>query len=353
MSGPQQVVPMKTVLSHVLVPIVMGLVMAAAYLGGFHKPAPHNVPLAVVGTTQQAQPIADALQHAVGDAATVRVVPNTAEATREIQQLDLSGAYVPGAHQAVLLTGSAASDSTKTVVTQVFSPVALKQGVPLSVKDVAPVTAGDPIGQNGFFFLVALTVGAYATSIAIGAAAASRRFRDRVGLAAGAAVVLSTAELAVAHFGYDMFGGHVPAVWGLSILYTAAVMFVGVGLHPLVGRFSTLLYSAVFVALNFTSSGGVFSPVLQPAFFGWLHHFWIGAGFVETLRRMFYFPAVGLGGPLAILFGWLVLGIACLGLGYAVEQRRARRTATGTHVDRSTGRLDSATEEELEEDVAV
>ncbi|MBO1754530.1 hypothetical protein J4030_05330 [Allobranchiibius sp. CTAmp26] len=344
---------MKTVLSHVLVPIVMGLVMAAAYLGGFHKPAPHNIPLAVVGTTQQAQPIADALQRAVGDAATVRVLPNAAEATREIRQLDLSGAYVPGAHQAVVLTGAAASDSTKTVVTQVFSPVAIKQGVPMSVKDVAPVSSDDPIGQNGFFFLVALTVGAYATSIAIGAAAATRRFRDRVGLAAGAAVVLSTAELAVAHFGYDMFGGHLPAVWGLSILYTAAVMFIGVGLHPLVGRFSTLLYSAVFVALNFTTSGGVFAPVLQPAFFGWLHHFWIGAGFVEALRRIFYFPAVGLGGPMAILVGWFVLGIACLSLGHTVERRRARRTPVSAYADRPAGRLDAATEEELEEDVAV
>ncbi|WP_307864572.1 hypothetical protein [Allobranchiibius sp. CTAmp26] len=353
MSGPQQVAPMKTVLSHVLVPIVMGLVMAAAYLGGFHKPAPHNIPLAVVGTTQQAQPIADALQRAVGDAATVRVLPNAAEATREIRQLDLSGAYVPGAHQAVVLTGAAASDSTKTVVTQVFSPVAIKQGVPMSVKDVAPVSSDDPIGQNGFFFLVALTVGAYATSIAIGAAAATRRFRDRVGLAAGAAVVLSTAELAVAHFGYDMFGGHLPAVWGLSILYTAAVMFIGVGLHPLVGRFSTLLYSAVFVALNFTTSGGVFAPVLQPAFFGWLHHFWIGAGFVEALRRIFYFPAVGLGGPMAILVGWFVLGIACLSLGHTVERRRARRTPVSAYADRPAGRLDAATEEELEEDVAV
>ena len=353
MSGPQQVAPMRTVLSHVLVPIVMGLVMAAAYLGGFHQPVPHNIPLAVVGTTQQAQPIADALQRAVGDAATVRVVPSTAEATREIRRLDLSGAYVPGPHEAVVLTGSAASDSTKSAVTQVFSPVALQQGVPMAVDDVAPVSSGDPIGQNGFFFLVALTVGAYATSIAIGAAAATRRFRDRVGLAAGAAVVLSSAELAVAHFGYDMFGGHLPAVWGLSILYTAAVMFIGVGLHPLVGRFSTLLYSAVFVALNFTTSGGVFAPVLQPVFFGWLHHFWIGAGFVEALRRIFYFPAVGLGGPMAILGGWLVLGIACLGLGHAVEQRRARRTPVSALADRPSSQLDAATEEELEEDVAV
>ena len=68
---PPSSVPLKTVLSHVIVPILMGLVMAAAYLGGFHKPAPHHVPVAVVGQAETAGPIAAKVQHALGDATLV------------------------------------------------------------------------------------------------------------------------------------------------------------------------------------------------------------------------------------------------------------------------------------------
>lgn len=154
---------------------------------------------------------------------------------------------------------------------------------------------------------------------------------------------------------------------GLSLLYTAGVLTVGVGLHPIIGRFCPLVYSAVFVALNFTSSGGVFTPVMQPAFFGWLHHFWIGSGFVEALRRIAYFPDAGLGGPLGILIGWLVFGLLCLAAGFAFEQWQDARLAAaptdgsdepaGRHVEgahtSSSDELDDATEEELEENVVV
>ncbi|NNG37667.1 hypothetical protein HJ588_00040 [Flexivirga sp. ID2601S] len=145
-----------------------------------------------------------------------------------------------------------------------------------------------------------------------------------------------------------MFPGDLPAVWGLSLLYTAVVLLIGVGLHPILGRFSTITYAAIFVALNFTTSGGVFPTTLQPAFFGWLHHFWIGAGFVESLRRVLYFPDVSVAGPLAILLGWLVLGVLCIGLAHLVERRR---TTAAARLER--GRLSARVEEELEEDVAV
>ena len=358
--------PMRTILSHVIVPILMGLIMCAAYLGGFHKPSPHHVPVAVVGQAQQAGPLAAKVQDAFGDEADVRTIATPEQATDQLKHLKISAAYVPGDGKAELLTAGGASDTTKSVVEKMFRPVAEKQHDALTVKDVAPLTEDDPAGQNGFFFLVALTVAAYATSIAIGAAAASRPFAQRIALAAGAAVVISTIELAIAAWGYDMFGGHVLATWALSLLYTAGVLTVGVGLHPIVGRFATLLYSAIFVALNFTSSGGVFAPVMQPSFFGWLHDFWIGSGFVEALRRIIYFPDASIAGPLTILFGWLVVGLLCLAAGCAVEQRRVARarelekaasSPVGRHAEQAhqdeRDELDPETEEELEENVAV
>jgi len=339
--------PLRTVILHVLLPVLMGAIMTAAYLGGFHKPDPHHLPVAVVGDAQHAGPVAAAVQQGVGDVADVTTVPDRKSAEEKIKHLEIAGAYVPAGEtggdagsdsggdskaassqgEATLLVATAASDTTANVVEKIFRQVSDKADVRLQVDDVVPVGTEDPAGQNGFFFLVALSVGAYAAAIAIGAAGARRRFPDRIALAVGTAVVISTAYLAIAGWGFGLFPGHLWAAWGLSLLYTTAVICVGVGLHPLVGRFCTLAYSAAFVAFNFTSSGGVFAPALQPALYGWLHQFWIGSGFVEAMRRVTDFPEASLAAPIWTLLGWLVFGAVCLGIGYAVERSRAAADA--------------------------
>ena len=140
--------PMRTVLSHVIVPILMGLIMCAAYLGGFHKPSPHHVPVAVVGQAQQAGPLAAKVQDAFGDEADVRTIATPEQATDQLKHLKISAAYVPGDGKAELLTAGGASDTTKSFVEKMFRPVAEKQHDALTVKDVAPLTEDDPAGQR-------------------------------------------------------------------------------------------------------------------------------------------------------------------------------------------------------------
>ncbi|MCT2287679.1 hypothetical protein M3F30_03640 [Corynebacterium sanguinis] len=101
------------------------------------------------------------------------------------------------------------------------------------------------------------------------------------------------------------------------------MLFIGVGLHPLLGRFCTLVYATMFVGLNFTTSSGVFGPELQNAFFRTFHEFWIDAGFIEANRNNMYFPNLSIGHALGILDGWLALGLACLGLGAIVDSQKA------------------------------
>ncbi|MBW4094332.1 MAG: hypothetical protein HIU81_02450 [Acidobacteria bacterium] len=363
---------LRTVLSHVLLPILMGAIMATVYLGGFHKPDPHGLPLAVVGQAAVAGPVAATIQQAVGEKAAVTSIPTEAQAIDDIKNLRISGALVPGSNSDTLLTSTAASDTSASVAEKIFRTVAQKQGVTLQVNDVVPVTGDDPAGQNSFFYLVALTVGSYATSIAIGATTASRRFRDRVAIGAGAAVVMSTGYLVIAAAGFHMFAGHVMAAWGFSLLYSTTVLAIGIGLHAVLGRFSTIVYSSIFVAINFTSSGGVFAPQLQPGVYGWLHDFWIGSGFVEGLRRVVYFPEASLAGPMGILIGWFLFGVLCLAIAFEVGRRRnaalvppTQDRAQHRHMQYSQHRpenrkqlkeltpLDEEVEEELEENVAV
>lgn len=312
--------PLPKVLSHVVVPMLTAVIMCCAYLGGFHKPHPHGIEVAVVGTPAVAGPVAAGLQQRLGDEFTVTTVSTAEEARHRLQQLSLSGAYVPGAHPS-LMTAPAASDPVNTLVTKVFTAVAAAQDKPLRLDEVVPLEPSDPIGQNGFFFMVALSVGAYSTGLSIGAAAASRKMTHRLLIGLGATVVITTVMTAIASIAFGMFPGDRLAVWGTSMLYVSAIMAIAIGLHPLLGRFSGMVFSAMFVAFNFTSSGGVLPPSLQGGLFDWLNQFWIGSGFISAVQRIVYFPDAPLHEPFEKLMLWLLGGAICVAISSVMERR--------------------------------
>lgn len=346
--APGQHVPMRTVLGHLWPPLLMGAIMTFAYLWGFHAPSPRHLPVAVVG--QASTPIADGLEQRFGDGLDVTVAADEATARDDLAHQRIAAAYVPADPRgtdatARLLVATGSSETTTNVTEKIFRSVAEKQGARLAIEDTAPLHENDPIGQNGFFYLVGLTIASYATSIAIGAAGATRRMRERALLALGASVVIPTVLVAIAST-QGVFAGHTLTAWGLSVLYSLGVLLIGVGLHPIVGRFATVLYSALFVGFNFTSSGGVFAPTMQPALFAWLHRIWIGAGFIEAERRTAYFPLMSRATPVLTLLAWILVGLLAIRLG-TLRERRHLGPIDARHA------LDADTEEEIEEASAV
>jgi len=330
----------------------MAFIMLLLYLGGFHNPAPHDLELAVVsGDPAAAAPVEEGVTSALGDGVHFRTLASRDEAEQLLQRQEISGAYIPGPDGETVLTAPAASATTADVVTNVFQRVAQTAGKPLAVDEVVPLAKNDPVGQNSFFYMVALSVGSYATSIAIAASGIHQCFRVRIAIAAAAAITIASVFLLAATTLFGLFDGHVLSTWGLSVLYSMAIIFVGVGLHPLLGRFCTLTYASMFVGLNFTSSGGVFNPELQNGFFRAVHEFWIGAGFIDATKNIAYFPELPLGHPITLLAAWLLVGVACLALGAGVERRR-NDPSHALPRGESYG-LSEEIEEELEENVAA
>ena len=363
---------LRHVLSHLVVPVLLASGMALAYLGAFHQPEPHGVRLDVVGSGPQVSVLAATLQDQLGDRAAVRSVPTVGEARNALLHREISGAYVPDETRPTMLLASAASDTTAVTVEKMLAPVALAQDRPLQIQDVAAPADTDPTGQGVFFYLVALTVGAYSGAIAIAAAGGRLPMRIRALLAVGAAALISLIATLVAGPLYGAIPAAVVQIGLLAWLYTTAVMLVGVGLHTFLGRWTTGTMVGLFVMLNFTSSGGIFAPDMQPGFFAALHSFWIGRGLVEAGRDLAYFPAVGIGSHVTVLVLWLLAGLALTAAAAGVERRRAMSTArpavggsvattAGTSVgttERTTepsavGTTDAAVEEELEEAVPV
>ncbi|KJK60094.1 membrane protein [Saccharothrix sp. ST-888] len=339
---------------HLLTPLLMCLGMALAYQGAFHQPEPHHLKVAVVGTTPQAQVLAQTVKDRAGDALDVTTLPDRQAAEQQLRDRNLVGAFVPGARHPELLVAKANSDTSAMAAEAVFQTVTAQQGVPLAVTDVAPLSSGDPTGQGIFFLLVALSIGSYGSVAVIGSAGAavSMRVRALIGLATSLAV--SVIGIATAGPLFHIVDHHRAAVWALGWLYSAGIIAIGTGLHIFLKRWTTLTLMVLFVMLNFTTSGGIYRPELQGGFFGALHSFWNGAGFVEGARSILYFDSgAGLGGRLLSLALWLVAGLAVMAVAGGHERRQALQASPASPASQASPASRVADEEEMEEAVGV
>ncbi|MFJ3905231.1 hypothetical protein [Streptomyces sp. NPDC090025] len=355
---------LRHVLGHLLTPLLMCVGMGLAYLGAFHAPEPHDLRVDIVGSGPQAQVLAQTLQDKGAGALAVHTVPDRDTATAALRDRSSFGAYLPGGpgHTPELLVASATSDTSAMAVEKVFTQAAATHGQPLKVTDVAPLAAGDPTGQGVFFLLVALSIGSYASVAVIGGAGAVLPMRIRALLAAGMSLVVSLVGAAFAGPLFHLVDHGLGGLWALSWLYSAGILLIGVGLHTYLKRWTTLGVMVLFVMLNFTSSGGIYRPELQPGFFGALHSFWNGAGFVEGVRGHVYLDGHDLGRNLLVLTLWLLAGLALTLAAGRTEARRLHQAAPARPTEQEPKRESEQeskqeskqeTEEEMEEAVGV
>ncbi|QTZ92969.1 hypothetical protein [Streptomyces auratus] len=369
-------VGLRHVLTHLITPLLMCIGMGLAYLGAFADPAPHHLPVAVVGSGRSAQLLAQSINDTAGGALEVRTVGDRSAAVDLLKHQEIFGAYVGNAHgekgasggagtaagsgaqgasrgvrtpggadsagasmgrhgvggtagptrpAPELLVATAGSDTSATVVQKVFTPIAAQQGDPLKVTDVVPTAEDDPTGQGIFFLLVAISIGSYASVAVIGGAGAVLPLRLRAVLALGTSLVVGLIGTAFAGPVFHLVDHGLAGLAGMAWLYSAGILLIGTGLHTFLRRWTTLGVMALFVMLNFTSSGGIFRPEMQNGFFAALHSFWNGAGFVEGTRSHVYFDGFGLSGHVWTLVWWLVAGLVTVGAAALAERRR--RTA--------------------------
>ncbi|MFF4696833.1 ABC transporter permease [Streptomyces chattanoogensis] len=344
---------LRHVLTHLITPLLMCIGMGLAYLGAFANPAPHHLPVAIVGSGRSAQLLAQSINDKAGGDLDVRTIGDRSAAVGRLKHQEIFGAYVmkptagagrgsdrgaggvakaaaDGARSSgpELLVATAGSDTSASVVQKIFTPIAAHQGAPLKVTDVVPTAEDDPTGQGLFFLLVAISIGSYASVAVIGGAGAVLPLRLRAALAIGTSFVVSVIGAAFAGPVFHLVDHGLWGVWGMAWLYSAGILLIGTGLHTFLKRWTTLGMMALFVMLNFTSSGGIFRPEMQNGFFAALHAFWNGAGFVEGTRSHLYFDGYGLAGHVWTLTVWLVVGAVMVGVAGLAERRRRRAEAT-------------------------
>lgn len=308
----------------VLVPLFLAVGMSLAYLGAFHQPTPHNLPVAVVGTSAEVQVFAQTITDKAPDQLNVRTVPTVAAARSLIESRTITAAYEPTATKATLFVSSAASDTSATVAQKIFLPIAYAQGLPLAVEDVVASGEHDSTGQGLFFLLVGLSVGSYATAAAVAAFASRLGIRWSIITAVVMSAIVSGIAMTVAGPIFHILDGTVWATWALGWLYSAAIILIGVGLHPVLRHWTTAALTMLFVMLNFTSSGGIFAVHLMPPFFAALNGFWNGAAWLDAAQTLLYFPGHTFGFDLLRLGIWALAGLGLTLLTHLLSRRRTR-----------------------------
>ncbi|MCV7219018.1 DUF3533 domain-containing protein [Mycobacterium crocinum] len=302
-----------------------------SYLGAFHSPSPHRIPVAVVAPAQVAGQVVDQLNGLAGEPLSATVAADENAARASLRSGDVSAVYIlnPAGTQDRLLVASGGGTAVSGALEQIFTKVTAAQQRTVAVDDVIPLFSGDGRGLSGFYLVVGWVVGGYLFASMLGIAKGSRpatfpRSVWRLGATVPYALASGFGGAVVAEPVLHAMNGHFWSIAGIGTLVTLTAATVTIALQILFGVIGIGLTVVIFVILGNPSAGGAYQPSVLPPFWRtispWLPN---GAG-TDAIRRIVYFDAHGITQSIVVLVCWVVGGVVVSLIGAAVFHRGSR-----------------------------
>ncbi|MBW5486698.1 DUF3533 domain-containing protein [Streptomyces bambusae] len=326
-----------TVRAALLVVGVLALQLAfiTSYIGAFHQPKPHRIPLAVV--TPAAQLTVQSVQRLAslpGEPLDPRPVASEAEAVRQIREREVDGALVvnPAGRVDRLLVATGGGASVADALQAVVALAERAQQREAEVVDVVAAARGDNRGLSPFYLVVGWCVGGYLCAAILAISAGARpanTHRAVVRLAALLAYALVAGLLGAVVAGpvLDALPGSIWGLWGLGTLVVFAVGALTLALQGLAGIIGIGLAILLVVVLGNPSAGGAYGNPLLPPFWRTVGPFLPpGAGTYAT-RSIAYFKGNDTAGSVLVLSVWAVVGAAVTMVCAALRRGRAETGA--------------------------
>ncbi|MER5871184.1 DUF3533 domain-containing protein [Streptomyces sp. NPDC002044] len=298
--------------------LALQLAFITSYIGAFHHPKPHDIPIAVAAPLAPvAQQSAQRLDALPGDPLAPRTVKDEAAARVRIENRDVDAALIidPSGTIDRLLVASGAGASLSQAVEEIVGLAEQSQGRTVRIVDVAPAAAGDGRGLSAFYLVVGWCVGGYlcAAILAISAGARpanSARAVIRLGALLAYAIVAGLLGTVIAGPVLGALPGSVMALWGLGTLVVFAVGAITLALQGLAGVVGIGLAILLVVVFGNPSAGGAYPYPLLPPFWSAIGPALPPGAGTYAARSLAYFSGNGAGGPMLVLAGWAVLGAA-------------------------------------------
>jgi nucleotide-binding universal stress UspA family protein len=300
-------------------------IFVALTLSAFHKPAPHDLPVGIVGSAAVTRQVEHALDGAAPGAFSFRSYPSQASAMTGIAQREVDGALVASGANLRLLVTQAGGTGPEQALSGAFTAVAARSGRHLIVSDVVPPRASDSEALSSWFLVLSVLI----PSVAAGSASALAFRRARRAWAVTVPVAAAAVSgLVAAAIGDGIAGlGNYAAIAGIVALFSLAVVAPTAVLArirpPLVA-----LAVLVFIVAGIPASGGPANLAsFTPGFLRVLGHvlpLGIAAG---SIRNVVYFGGHAIGAYLWTLAAWALAGVA--GLILVTALRRPALALTG------------------------
>jgi nucleotide-binding universal stress UspA family protein len=285
-------------------------VFVAVTLSAFHQPAPHGLPVGIVGTAAVTRQVEQGLGRAAPGAFSFRGYPSRASAAAGIAHRDIDGALVASGASLLLLVTPAGGTGPEQALNGAFSALAAQSGRHLTVSDVVTSGPGDTQGLSSWFLVLSVLI----PSVAAGSASALafRRAPRAWSCAVPAAAAVASGVVAAAIADGIAGLGHYPAIAGLVALFSLAVAAptaMLVRIRPPLAALAVL----AFLVFGIPASGGpanlasftpgfvrALSPVLPLG---------VAAG---AIRNVVYFGGHATAPAVWTLAAWALAGLAGL-----------------------------------------
>lgn len=312
--APQGATGMKGVLLPVAIVLVIGSIFVSVFLAAFHAPRPHDLPVAVVGTTQRLEQITGGLELGLPGGFEVKRYADENAARHALQDRKVYAAYVTGpGRSAQLFYAGANGPSVTSTVTGAFSGVAKANGDRLTVRDVVPASAGDTRGMSVFYAGFGVVLAGFLFGMMTYQMAPRLEYRWRMASLAAFSVLAGVLVAVIAgSLGFAALPGPFLGIAGVIALMAAAVGSATMAFMRLFGRAGMSLAAVVLFTFGNSTSGGTLPTAYLP---DWLHPFSeilpVGVG-VRAVQGLSHFGNDGLTAGVVVLVTWILVAAALL-----------------------------------------
>ncbi|MEU3342871.1 DUF3533 domain-containing protein [Streptomyces sp. NPDC006668] len=294
--------------------LLIQLAFTISYLGAFHSPTPHRIPVAVVAPEQASAQIVAKLNGLDGDPVKATAAESESAARQRIMDRKVDAAFLLNATgtKDTLLVASAGGPSVSQTASLLAQKIEAEQKRQVTVTDIHPPNSGDGRGMTSFYLVLGWVVGGYLTATVMNMPTGSRpanrhRIMIRLAVLGLYAVVSGVAGAVIVGPVFDALSGHFWALTEIGTLVVFASAATALALQTLLGMVGTGLTILLFVVLGNPSSGGVYPSVLLPEFWSAIGQALPPGAGTTLVRNTVYF------GEHATAAAWWVLGAYAVG----------------------------------------
>jgi hypothetical protein len=320
LSTPTPVLEARRIASVLWFPVFFAIALPLVFLIAFHAPQPHEIPIAVVGSTRQVEVVSGELHAVSSGGFAVQRFPSRSAAAAAVRNRQEAAAYValPPSNPQLYLA-RAASAIRANYLQQVFAQIASEAHTPPPrLVDLVPLLPGDS-GTGVFFFGFPMVMVGVITVLVLLQRAPTWSIERRMAAVAAMGAVGAVAAYITA-INLNVLPNK-PLLLLNAFVLSQIVGQLLVGLVPLLKQYFLPVVMTFILILGVPTAGATMAPDLLPTALRYLSDVLPFAQAVKITKNVAYFGGSDSLAPILILLAWAAVAGLCL----SVDQYRANR----------------------------